>query len=97
MTSYSGNADDVTNFLLFWKVLGLCCIPTLFHCCQTPNGRVNLGGGEGGAFWVAQTPSKIGLTWPKPPSLLFQAGKLTGVQGDIRCKVFTAPFHSKIT
>ena len=23
------------------------CIPTKFHCCQTPNGRVNLGGGGG--------------------------------------------------
>ena len=69
MTSYSDNAYDVTNFLLFWKVLGLYCIPTKFHCCQTPNGRVNLGG----AFCplsnigVARTPSKIGLK--QPPSL----------------------------
>ena len=31
-------------FWLFWKVLDLYCIPTKFHCCQTPNGRVNLGG-----------------------------------------------------
>ena len=44
MTSYSDNAYDVINFF-FFKVLSLYSIPTKFHCCQTPNGRVKLGGG----------------------------------------------------
>ena len=44
MTSYSDNTYDVTNFLLFRNVLGLYSIPTKFHCCQMPNGRVKLGG-----------------------------------------------------
>ena len=44
MMSYSDNAYDVTNFLLFWKVLGLYSIPTKLHCFQTPNGRVKPGG-----------------------------------------------------
>ena len=39
MTSYSENAFDVINFL-FCEVLGPHFIPTKFHCCQTPNGRV---------------------------------------------------------
>ena len=42
------NAYNVTIFLVVLKVLGLYCIPIKFHCSQTPNGRVNLGGG--GAF-----------------------------------------------
>ena len=52
-------------FCFFWKVLSLCSIPTKFHCCQTPNGRVKLGGG--GLFappsiiGVSGTLSKIGL------------------------------------
>ena len=45
MTSYSGNTYDITNFFCFFKVLDLYFIPTKFHCCQTPNGRVKLGGG----------------------------------------------------
>ena len=42
------NAYDVTNFLVVLKCFGLYCIPTKFHCCQTPNWGVNLGGGRGG-------------------------------------------------
>ena len=47
MTSYSDNAYDITNFLLFSKVIGLYSNPTKFHCCQIPNGRVKPGGGDG--------------------------------------------------
>ena len=57
MASYSDNGYDITIFWLFWKVFGLYCIPTTFHCCQTPNGRVNVGGR---AFLP---PPNIGVSW----------------------------------
>ena len=60
MTSYSDNAYDVTNFFVFFLVLSLYSIPTEFHCCQTPNGRVKLP--TLSIIGVSRTLSKIGLT-----------------------------------
>ena len=50
-------------FLLSWNVLDLYSIPTKIHCCQTPNGRVKLGGlPPSPSFkWTTRTPIKIGL------------------------------------
>ena len=58
MTSYLDNAYDITIFWVVLKSSCLYCIPTKFHCSQTPNGRVNLG-----AF-LPPPPSNIGCRDP---------------------------------
>ena len=48
MTSYSDNAYDVTNFLLFWKDLGQYSISTNFIVVRHQMVQLNWGGGGGG-------------------------------------------------
>ena len=71
MTSYSDIAYDATNFFVVLKSSWLVLYS---HCCQKPNGRVNLGAGAflppPSNIGVARTPSKIGLIKECPRQLL---------------------------
>ena len=59
ITSYSDSAYMTLPIFCccFWYVVGLYSIPGKFHCCQTPNGRVKLGGG--GLFYYRDIPDRV--------------------------------------
>ena len=44
---YNRTISMTSLFLGCFKiVLDVYCVPAKLYCCQTPNGRVNLGGGD---------------------------------------------------